>query len=395
MIKMKTVGLVTSEESFLNNYGAALQGYALCQTLKSLGTDPYVIRYKTYIPPRKFGKLKDCIKRIIRYNPDKRSQEQIARDEKLNQIKEQHKDQIRDREAYFEKFQKDFIPFHSDKRYVWDELKENPPVYDIYVCGSDQIWNPYFHGGVCDPGYFLAFAPAGKPCIAYAPSTGTDKFPQTFANDIPKYIDRFREISLREKSSAEALSNLLGRTVPAVLDPTLLADPQIWDNIKSVPARIPEQFILSYRFSDNPVMKEALLRVSAEKGLPVVSVPLSAVALEDPFMKEFHAGPGEFVGLIGKAALVVTDSFHATVFSILQHTPFITFPRESFSDNASMNTRVEDLLRDCDLLHRYVSTVKEAVEMERQAISFCNADAWLNEERTKSLEFLRKALGEG
>jgi len=389
----KTVCLMTSEESFLNNYGAALQGFALFETLRSMGLDVSIVRYNGYAPPRKYGFLKDVIKRIIRYKGSSYSVEQAQINKKRIELRERFCDEIEQQSTLFRSFQMENMQFYSEERMCWATLRKMPPICDYYVCGSDQIWNPYFHGGVCDPGYFLSFAPKGSKKIAYAPSTGTNEFPKSYIADFKKKTKDFSALSLRENTSAMVLAKLLGREVEAMLDPTMLVDMSVWRGISRVPSDIPEKYILVYRFSDNQHMVDAIELLAKEKHLPVISIPLSDVSLTDSFEKEFRVGPAEFVGLIRQASLVVTDSFHACVFSILHHSSFLVFPRESFSgSNASMNTRVEDILENTGLLDRYVRTEEEAIRICDQDISFTDADNYIEKERIRSRKYLETAI---
>ncbi|MBR2376635.1 MAG: polysaccharide pyruvyl transferase family protein [Clostridia bacterium] len=356
----KTVGMMTSEESFLNNYGAALQGYALQKVIRELGFSPKIIRYNGYAPKRKFGFIKDVIKKILGIKRGVVSKEQQKRNEELKEILNSHQKEIDSRTKYFSEFQNDLIDFYSDERFTWETLQKRPPKFDVYVCGSDQIWNPVFHGGICDRGYFLDFAPIGKKRIAYAPSLGVDYIPESCAREMKELIAKMFAVSVREEKGAELLTELVGKKINSVLDPTLLLDKKVWLEISKIPSDLPKDYILCYRFSDNDKMLNVVKEISKKTGLPVVSLPLTAVSMNDPFINVFNAGPREFIGLIKNAKLVLTDSFHATVFSFLMDTPFLTFMREQYVNGKnSMNSRVVSLLEKVNLLERIVAKMED------------------------------------
>lgn len=391
---MRTIGIMTSEESFLNNYGAALQGYALFSMLKEWGYDPSIIRYNGYAPKRRFGNVKDFIKKVTGYKRDLYSPGQLERREQLQKIKEKYQADSDGRVTnYFKKFEDSHMKFASGMRYNAQLLKEHPPLFDMYVCGSDQIWNPIFHGGVCDPGYYLDFVPRGHKRIAYAPSLGTDELPESCIKKMKCYLSKMDALSVREESGAAILSELIGKPVRQMLDPTMMVDSSIWNKIDAVPANLPTEYILCYRFSDNLSHREKIQEIAELLNLPIISLPLTPVAMEDPFEKRFDAGPSEFVGMIKKAKLVCTDSFHATVFSILNHTPFVTFQRESYANKrASMNTRITSLLNHIGLQNRVISRDSSVNADYLLNVNFRATDKWLDEQRAISQAFLKSAL---
>ncbi|MBO4979878.1 MAG: polysaccharide pyruvyl transferase family protein [Clostridia bacterium] len=391
----QTVGIMTSEESFLNNYGAALQGYALQRVIRELGYQPEIIRYNGYGPKRRFGKIKDLVKKILKIRRGTLTEEQKKRNRALADIQKAHQSEIEEGREYFRAFQKETMTFYSDERMTWETLSKRPPLFDMYVCGSDQIWNPIFHGGICDRGYFLDFAPEGKKRIAYAPSLGTDSLPESCKAEMRQLIDKMSAVSVREQRGAELLEELTGRDIRAVLDPTLLLDGAQWAEIARRPEGLPEKYILCYRFSDNEQTPLAVKTLSEKTGLPVVSLPLSPIAMEDPFINIYKAGPREFIGLIEGAELVCTDSFHATVFSYLMNTPCLTFRRESYGGNQnSMNSRVVNLLQLLERTDRLVCREEDVDYQTLFVADYAAGKRNVEALRQESLSFLKKALGE-
>lgn len=385
---MKTVALLTSEESFINNYGAALQGYALYTTLKEMGLKPEIVRYKGG----------ECRNSQVEYHLF-----QIKRalgkkyhaliDSKPESLTTEVENRIRTREKMFSIFSQTYMSFWNEDRVTWQQLRKVYPVCDYYICGSDQIWNPYFKNGYNDPGYFLAFAPKDAVKVAYAPSFGCDDIPDTAKKTLPTLLETFHAISVREKSGVEIIEKYTSCKAEHVLDPTLLRTTRAWKMVEIVPEKLPENYILSYRFAELKETKSMIDRISKETGWPVVSIPLSAVAMKDDYNSVFEVGPQEFVGLIDNASLVCTDSFHATVFSILMKTPVCVFLRESYENGNSMNSRVYSLLNTFHL-ESHILTQNAKIEDAMKCIDedYTEAHQILDIERKKSQDFLKKAL---
>lgn len=389
----KSITILTSEESFHNNYGAALQGYALYCTLQEMGLDPQIVRYEggqfqdnacRYYLMRAKRRIRLLIQRIC---PDKTERE-------IRSLTKKYALEIRLRERLFMSFQNENMVFYNKHRMTWQQLKRDYPHTDYYICGSDQIWNPHFKGGRNDPGYFLQFAPKGAVKIAYAPSFGCNDLPIKAQKTIKDYLSSFDAISVRENMGVEIISKYTGFPAQVVLDPTLLRSPEQWREVAHLPKGLPDRYILCYRFADSEQTKHKIDKVSAMTGLPVVSLPLSVTSMRDEnYQFVFNAGPREFIGLIDKAEIVCTDSFHATVFSILMKTPALVFLREEYGSGDSMNSRVYSLLENLDLKQLIVAPNREVDDtLIGQDIDFDRAHEMLEKLKTESQNFLKNAL---
>ncbi|QOS68991.1 polysaccharide pyruvyl transferase family protein [Eggerthella guodeyinii] len=377
------IGIMTSEESFLNNYGAVLQGFALFTVLRDMGFDPQIIRYdglrnqatnrgKIASFINSSGKLKRIINKVKR--------------KKIS-------DQIIGRTELFRAFQDKYMVFFSEKRHCWDSIRHDPPQFDQYVCGSDQIWNPVFKGNANDRGYFLDFAPLGKRRIAYAPSVGVNVLPAECSDEFNELILKFDSISVRERSGARIIESLTGKECFVALDPTLLLEPERWRGMEVPLKNIQNEFVLVYQFRSSEFQVQSVEMLSKALGLPVVSIALSEASLETPFEKRFDVGPSEFLWLVDHARFVCTDSFHATVFSILFGTPFIVFEREKIGKaGADMNSRVSNLLETFDLSERIVKQEADLSRIDLESCDFSTAWDALVSTRALSINYLRTAL---
>lgn len=391
---MNKVCILTSEESFINNYGAALQGYALTKTVEKLGYEPAVVKYRGGMiapPPKPKG-----IRRVRAFLG--RIKRRIFVDKSVRQKKKyerRYQKEIALRENFFREFAETRFRYVNTERVNWFPLKENPPQADIYLCGSDQIWNPFFKGGKNDLGYFLDFAPLDKPRIAYAPSLGCAELPPPAKTNFAELISKFKAVSVREAAGKAIIKQETGLDVPVVADPTLLFTAEDWAAVEKKVEGLPQNYILCYRFSDNPETKANIDTISKTLGLPVVTLPLSVPALRDKgYQKVFCAGPAEFVWLIHHASFVCTDSFHATVFSLLFHRPFSVFLRENFrNQSGNMNSRIDNLLSIAELESRIVRG-----EIDGEALSSLNDvsfeafEANIKHLREFSLNWLENAL---
>ena len=231
--------------------------------------------------------------------------------------------------------------------------------------------------------------------IAYAPSFGCDDLPDKAKKTLKTYLKDFNAISIREKSGVEIISEYAGRKAEHVLDPTMLILPEQWKQIAKLPQGIPEKYILTYRFADSLKTKLMIDRIAKKTGFRVLSIPLSVVAMKDDYQMAYEVGPKEFVGLIENASLVCTDSFHATVFSILMKTPVCVFLREDYISGGSMNSRVLSLMEMFSLKDNIIfedDTVIKAMNCLKTDYTYTHQ--LLREYRNRSLQFLKKALEE-
>lgn len=218
---------------------------------------------------------------------------------------------------------------------------------DVFLVGSDQIWNTDFY---FDPYYFLSFA-GDKRRIAYAPSLGTDRVNPRYASRVRRLLSRFDFLSTREQGGQRALQSLLDRRdIQQVVDPTLLLDRSDWDLLADEAqwtAPLPERYILVYWVGQRSEYRNALSSVRAATGISDVVVISSHESGLPPIPGArvlSHVGPAEFVALIRSASLVCTDSFHATVFSLHYAKPEALFRRFDEDDPRSQNGRLTELL---------------------------------------------------
>ena len=207
----------------------------------------------------------------------------------------------------------------------------------MFVAGSDQIWNSYFLFNF--EFNFLKFAQAYKR-VSYAASFGTDHVKVEYIDRFSKYLSEMAHISVREISGKRIVENLTNKTATVVLDPTMLFDVSQWSEMEKKPEWAKnENFILTYYLGKTNGRKSIFNQLYTEneelKSYRVIDI------FDPNIPEQYTITPDEFIWLIHHAALVVTDSFHGTVFSILFGTRFCSLPR--IGDGVSMQSRLDSL----------------------------------------------------
>lgn len=376
---MKRIGLMTC---FLDNYGACLQAYALMNVINNLGYRCEIIRYTE--PEGYFeNSIENRIKTSKAYNTVRCM---ISSNYKKAYLCEKV------RRKTFEKFRKKYLKFSAKEYKTFHELKETNEIYDIFVCGSDQIWNPTFYNGN-NRAYFLDFVHQAKKKIAYAPSIGLSEFPEEYATDFARLIGRLDYVSVRESTGVNIIREVSGVEACHVLDPTLLMTGEQWNDLVSEDRIEEEKYIFCYLFGKHEEYTTAIQRLCEETGYKAVIIPFSEENLSDNYTKIYRAGPKEFLNLIKNAEYILTDSFHATVFSILFSKPFFSLHRFKTGEKNSMNSRLKSLLDIVGLSNRFIKCSDVSNFEINQDIDYENVHLRLNNVRENSLKYLQGALG--
>jgi len=302
------IGIITIHNS--PNYGACLQAFALWKYLDMQGYDaeiidlyrPYQKEYvasKTYTSwarPRR--KLRLLIKTLLKRTFQKKALP-----------------------LFSDKAKQKFDAFNAQIKLSRpypgiDDLYSNPPLYDLYISGSDQLWNPTQPYSL-EP-YFLTFVPKGGKKISYATSIGISTLATHEKWKMKDYLSSYTAISVRERQTQKLLSSFAGRDdIMQTPDPTFLLDAAYWQRL-SVPANMEEPYLLLFTLRWSPAMVEYALKLSRESGLRlVVLMQIQPMCDDGGYVAVTDAGPKEFIGYIASADMVLTDSFHCTVFSII------------------------------------------------------------------------------
>lgn len=303
------------------------------------------------------------------------------------------------REEAFEQFMKD-IP-HSERVYGYDNISESLKVYNRFICGGDQIWidckkMPWFR--IEDSRTFtLRFVPEGVKKISYAPSMAVLELTDEFKKEFSIGVNRLDWISVREKRSLPVLKKLTDKPVTVVVDPVLLLKESDWLETINYSSK-KEKYILCYLLSDSISQRKAATKLAKKLNYKIITFPHileNIVRKCDLFFGDIHdytSGPREFVGLIKNADFVITDSFHACVFSMIFKTPFVVFERNKIGENGNMNSRIYDFLEEYHLENQLVTEDKLNEMQEIPKIDFSYAHEHWEKRREESLEYLNNAL---
>lgn len=275
------------------------------------------------------------------------------------------------------------------KRYhSFEELTQDPPKMDLYITGSDQVWNRV-HNLCIDKSYFLDFAPPGCKRIAYAASFGVDELDADEVEETSKLVNRFGAISVREDSALRILEKLGRNDAHHVLDPTMLLTKKEWQQLAS-PAKINGRYLLIYTVEEkgSAIALECARAIAKEKHLKIYQVTSGGfrqgLAGCDKVFQ--FTSPDFFLSLLLNADFVVASSFHGTAFSINLEKQFISVLPDRFGG------RVQSMLKLVGLQNRAVRTAETVRELCEQFIDYSVVSEKLDKEREKSKEFLEDAI---
>ena len=349
------IGIITM---ISDNYGNRLQNYALQEVLKYLGNsvetlnNPWEKEYKPFL-----GFICFYLKKIA-FTITKRPQ----------RFK---------RKLGFVDFNRKYIHFSK----FWlnkekDKIKANK-YYDLFICGSDQIWNS--EAKEIDGKYFANFADPLKR-TSYAASFGLNKIMEERKDEFKQYLLGMNYISVREQSAVRIVEDLILQIPDYHIDPTLLLTSNEWNKLANMYTSSKKKYIFCY-FLGKPTenLYSRLQDYAENNGLDIASIWNIENGTHN------YVEPSEFLSLIKNAEFVLTDSFHGTAFSIIYHKPFFTFSRNGV--RTSMDTRVVSLL---DLLKLTDRFEPQDINLNNiYNINFSNADCILNKERKKALDYLR------
>lgn len=345
------------------NLGASLQTYALAAYLQSQGHEVQIIDYQPLylrhyrlagVPNPRFDK------------PLLREAYQIAK------FPGRLYDRLTSkRKKAFDRFTAEYMPVTQTTYSDIAALRAAPPEADLYIAGSDQIWNPLFRNGK-DPAFFLDFVPEGKRRISYAASFAVERLEKQDADRMKPWLEKLDAVSVRESSGVALLADM-GIKGVQVVDPVFLLPKEAWEKLAVQPSM--QDYILVYDFDNNPKIKEIAQAISRKTGRKIVS--LFPVDWADELWAD--AGPCEFLGAIQNAGIVLSNSFHATAFSLIFGKDFYVVNRTE-----GINARMKDLVGDLGLADRLICAVPTAIT----AIDYPNVVPLLEKKIIASKDYL-------
>ena len=264
-----------------------------------------------------------------------------------------------------------------------EALYSQPPQYDVYLTGSDQVWNP--NSGRLRDVDLLSFADS-KQRISLSASFGVNCISKEDKKKIKKELYKFKSISVREEAGKRIINDVLPRNdVEVLIDPTMLLTADEWDKVAKKPKQLDnlknKRYILTYFLGNLSMDKKGKIEEIAQKNNCEI---INILDKNSPF---YQTGPSEFLYLEKNAILICTDSFHSCVFSILYNRPFLVFQREGNVNK--MNSRIETLLNKFNLEDREVN---ENITDDKLKYDYSQAYKILENERDKTKIFIKNAL---
>ena len=349
------------------NYGARLQACALLHYLSNLGHDVQVIDYRpSYMSFREKvwywpgSSVKAWIKLFLRFR------------QRLNRLKQY---------AAFEKFSEKYLSRTTRIYHNIAGLKEKPPHADLYIAGSDQIWNTLFCNGT-DAAYYLDFGPLETKRISYAASFALSSLAIGCEAFVRENLSAFDAISVRETSGLQILNSLdfSGRIVA---DPVFLLSAEEWDLLLSC-RETSESYVLVYDVMGCNQVKRLARRIAKQLGCNLYAIGYRNLGYADRNFS--RSSPDTFVELIRNARFVVSNSFHGTAFAMIYHKDFFVVDRTD-----GLNERMHDLLSRCGLSSRRVTADLPDNQL-LSAIPYRTVDMVLQREIVASKAFLAEEL---
>lgn len=337
---MKKIGIVTIYD--LSNYGNRLQNYAVKKVLRNIydGAVKEISAVNHYL----------LLKNLIQY-----------------------------RKASCKRMLK-FYRFSASSRDIEYLCDYNDNEYDYIICGSDQLWNPYW----TDNKFTFATFASKEKRIAYAASFGVSNIPEKKKNQYIKCLSEMKAISVREEAGAKIVKDLTGCDVEVLIDPTLMLDQSDWISVARKPKHFwKKNYIMTYFLGEiASEYRNYISKIAEEMECDIVNLEK-----ENPNNYWNSVGPAEFIWLIEHCSLFFTDSFHGSIFSILMEVPFVVFERKS--NIGSMSSRIDTLLKKFQLEDRKYNneSIKKILD-----VNYSHIPMILEEERKKTYDFLKAAI---
>ena len=397
------------------NFGTCLQSYALNRVLRDMGHDvefiyngrenkPNILRniIKRLLPQSILQLLKNCTnKSIEQVNtqdqepylielPDNKILYALSKLPFYNVLSRRWIcKNLQWRKVY--KFTYEDCNFAMRRIYTHKQYENLSKDTDLFVTGSDQIWNPYCGG--FNPMMFVEFCYDVRR-IAYSSSISRPKLPKSLEARIKEDLSRFSNIAVREQKSVELLNNLLGRNdVKLVVDPTYLLDAAEWKKFGEravLEFEKPDKYIFCYFVGDEQRDVYEQMVCDVKKMTNIENV----ITL-DCYNRDFNygdgrlykdAGPYEWVHLLANASYICTDSFHATVFTLKFQKDFVHALKSASEGNNSQNTRMLDILNRYGIIYKLYSSQSE---QWKQTVDYKRVTPIIESEITDSIAYLK------
>jgi len=343
-----------------DNYGQQLQCYALQKYLRNAGHEAYLIRYNMnndFVPRPPTPIWKKFLKV---FNPVILREYFLYKKQVASAVQEDKKNQKRK----FEEFRSKYI-MQSERIYnSCVELKENSPEADIYIVGSDQVWNPdlFVSFKRQSPAYFLDFGNPSTKRISYAASFCKEKIDDEIVNIIKPLLQKFDYVSVREKQGLDICKQCGIHNAEYVPDPTILLNPDTYRTLykDELIKKVDKQYCFLYFLNnESPFQIKTVYDWAKSKNLEVVYI--TANSQFDKYEKTYATIP-EWIYLLEHSEYVITNSYHCCVFALLFEKNFGVIPISK--RHAGMNSRLNSLFELFQIEERWINTGFSVLDKE-------------------------------
>lgn len=369
-----------------NNYGGNLQAFALVYFLRKHGFDAEQISIPLHFTSlNKREKHNNVLfkmlnlKKVLRFITHK--YEKFLRKTLL-------KHSINERKKAIEAFN---LSIPHSKEYNEESILLANNEYDCFIVGSDQVWNLdwYF------PPFFLDFVASDKVTISYAASLGYDTLSPESEHFFKQSLSNFDYISVREKESMSILQKLTKQPISLTLDPTYLLDCEDWISLCRI-NNIKGKYVFCYFLGQDRGPRKVAKRYAKKNNLELVTIPhLNGVTKSDLFFgkhKLYGVDPIDFITLVKDSECVITDSFHACVFSTIFKKNFYAFGRSGIN---KMSSRIRTLTEYFDCKDHFIenscNVSLKCLDLLKP-IDYKKDHSLFNKIKVQSIFFLKKAL---
>lgn len=376
---MSKVGILTFH--YADNCGAQLQLMAMYNFLIEAGYEPEVIDYRSKILCQRNAVVQNPVFRAkIGWNSEKSLKRKLykacggmyyafCRNLKIPQL-------IKEKQS-FKKYYINHPLMKSKRIFEINDLEKISLGLSHIIVGSDQVWNTDLYNGFQDDVYFMKSKSIHCIKVGYAVSAGN--LLKANEDEIRSIVKNFDYLSARESQLAEQLEKASGVTIPTVLDPVFLGTKDVWEQLCG--EGVMGDYVFLYVLENNSELLSIIQKIKAEKDINVVEVGFRKLYSESILVNQLE--PGVFLKLIKDAKYVISNSFHATAFSIIFEKDFYTLR------HSTRNHRMESLLEKVGLLDR---CIRSADEIKLGCIDYKTVNNNLSIEITKSKDFLMRSL---
>lgn len=363
---MKSIAMMTVHQSI--NCGASLQASALYETLKRVGMNPCVINYcPPYLLP-----LTDDSNKHVRKTPKGMVKTLLLGG------------RIKRNAVLFREYAEEFYPNTTKRFESVRDINLSDYNFDYYICGSDQIWNPT-HVRYDDAWFFSFVRGENAKLVSYAASIGKDELNEDDCEWLRKGLSRYSRIGVREDTCVEIVRKL-GFASTQNMDPTLLISRSDWRKRAQEPSiKLPPRYILHYPIESNPIERQLLDQLRHKYGLKIITMTDSLKYSLQARKCVSEYGPKQFLYLIDHADIVLTNSFHGLVFSMIFGKKLVSFR------SMTKNSRLGSLFRTSGLDGYQVTSMDDfaARDLEYDQQRLSNAYESLVGPIDDSLHFLK------